>query len=496
MSTRRAVLAGLASGALLAAATAQIGLGLLVVVALWPLLRAIDRGASPAAAAVAGWVGGVLLFGVAALWVVLAGFRGVLLGVLAVYVGILALGPALFALVLAFLRRHRRALFLCSAPLLWVAIEFVRSQGSLGYPWHHLGYALAPYPALIQLAAIGGVYLVSLWIAGVSAGLVAVSTLDRSRALAAAAVLLLPLLLGVRILLPVGAGPEVDVAVVQPLLIEPARTESSRFRANLHRLLSLSEQAVGEEPVDLLVWPESAYERTLGQKPDLLLGSIAQHYSSPLLTGARREDPGPRPARYNSAVFARRDGATFIASDKVHPFPLYEASAGNALSRMLERRGLWPGRFVRGTQAGLIELRTAPHDSVGVGVLICLDSSYPELARDLRRRGARLLVEISNEAQTGSWTGRQHALVSRMRAVESGLPLVRTSNSGPSEWIDTRGRVVARLPQLHGASGRARLTLPAGPPTPYVRWGHAPVLAAGLLPLVPPLFFRKKENSP
>ncbi len=70
---------GAASGLLLAAATSQVGLGLLCFVALIPLLWLIDRGARPRAAAAAGWLAGAILFGVALAWVPIAGFRGLLL---------------------------------------------------------------------------------------------------------------------------------------------------------------------------------------------------------------------------------------------------------------------------------------------------------------------------------------------------------------------------------------------------------------------------------
>jgi apolipoprotein N-acyltransferase len=125
--------------------------------------------------------------------------------------------------------------------------------------------------------------------------------------------------------------------------------------------------------------------------------------------------------------------------------------------------------------------------------LICLDSSYPGLARELRRRGARLLVEISNEAQTGEWSAVQHAMVSRMRAVENGVPLVRVGNIGPTEWIDARGRPLARIDA--GATGSHTATVAlAGQPTFYARLGNAPTFSAGLLPLIVLMFTRGRTR--
>ena len=71
--------AGGAAGVLLLAATAQVGVGLLCFVALLPLLALIDSGVRPGAAAAAGWLCGIVLFGSVLAWAPIAGYRGVLL---------------------------------------------------------------------------------------------------------------------------------------------------------------------------------------------------------------------------------------------------------------------------------------------------------------------------------------------------------------------------------------------------------------------------------
>jgi len=154
----------------------------------------------------------------------------------------------------------------------------------------------------------------------------------------------------------------------------------------------------------------------------------------------------------------------------------------------------WPGRFRQGERPGIAWIERAGAAPLPVGVVICLDSSYPGLVRELRQRGARLLVEISNEALTGEWSAVQHALVTRMRAVESGLPVVRVGNSGPSEWIDPSARVIARLMPGAAAAGTATVPL-AGPPPPYVFLGDGPAFAVGLLPAFVLLASRRRAGS-
>ena len=479
-----------ASAALLAAATAQIGLGLLVFVGLVPLLLAIDRDPHPGRAAAAGWFCGILFFSAALAWVPLAGFRGLLLAVPAAYVLVLAASLAIYAGSLAWLRRHDRALCFAIAPLLWVAIEYARSSGTLGYPWHHIGYALAGHPQLIQLASIGGVPALSLWIAAVSSALVAFRHTPLPALALGFALIAAPLPLALRGSTPAGS---ISIAAVQPHIQAQGRAETARFRANLGTLIELTDGLTRARP-DLIVWPESAYERAIGNGPDLLLGAIAHHYGTPLLTGAWRVANGAHPDLYNSAVLVGRSGDIEVAGDKVHPVPFYEGTPATPVERLAAKFVAWPGHFRAGERPGLawVERRGAP--PLGVGVLICLDSSYPGLARELRRRGADLLVEISNESLTGDWSAEQHALVSRLRAVESGLPLVRVANVGPTEWIDAHGRVVARLGT--GDAAAATRELPAaGAAPPYVRLGDAPAFTAGLLPPLLLLARRSRSNA-
>jgi apolipoprotein N-acyltransferase len=114
-------------------------------------------------------------------------------------------------------------------------------------------------------------------------------------------------------------------------------------------------------------------------------------------------------------------------------------------------------------------------EAVPIGVLVCIDASYPELARRLREAGARLLVVVANEAGTGPWSAALHARAARLRAIEGRVPVVRVANTGPTLWIDAYGRHVAQLPG-GAAAAAARLAL-AGPASPFVALGDGRLAA-------------------
>ena len=98
-----------------------------------------------------------------------------------------------------------------------------------------------------------------------------------------------------------------------------------------------------------------------------------------------------------------------------------------------------PGRAT----APFVLSRSASEGGLVPGLLICYESLFPELARARVRDGANVLVNISNDA----WFGRtsapwQHLHAAVLRAVEYGRPLVRSTNTGVSAFVDSRGRVV------------------------------------------------------
>jgi apolipoprotein N-acyltransferase len=476
------------SGVLIALATAGLGPGLLGFCALLPLLLAIDAGVAPAPAARLGWVAGTIAYGTGLAWAPLSGIRGAPLAAVAVYVGVLGASVGIFAWALAWLRSRDRALCFAFAPLLWIGIEYARSRSALGYPWQQLGYALADSPALLSLASIGGVYALSFWMASLQAAVVALRARPALAFGTAALALAAP---SVLVRAPGLGGAEVRVAAVQPHVVETGRRSDRVFRTNLARLLELSEpRRIGA--ADLLVWPESAYERTLRADAEPLLEAIARSSGVPLLTGLWRRAPDQ--SLYNSSVLADPVAGIARAGDKVHPVPLFEGAPHAPLERALASVLPWPGAFRPAARSSVVQISRGDAPPLGVGVLICLDSSYPELARDLRRRGASLLVELSNESLTGAWSARQHARVSRLRAVETGLSLVRVANTGPSEWVDPRGRVLARLPAGSAASASGAVPIGAEPP-PYSRLGDGPCFVSAMIPALAVVLRRRLRSS-
>ena len=474
--------AALVSGALLACASLPAPFGPLAFVGLVPLLRALLRSRPLRIAFRDGFLAGLLFFGVGYGWVFQSRVGGGLALPVAFVIAIplVSLSFGTFALALAALARLSPRVALAAAPGLWVGIEFARSQEwLLAVPWSHLAYAIADRPSLVQSASVFGVYGLSAWIVAVNAGLVLWPRISPAARCALALLLAAPLAPAFQSGLPDADTGSLRVAAVQPAIDERERHVADRLQANLRRLLDLTKPVLSEH-ADLVVWPESAWERALGARGDAFLAAIAHDLETPLVTGAWRVPAPGQGSWRNAAVLATSDGRTPIVAEKVHPVPVYERAPDGPVARLLARAGLWSGRFGQGEAAAPMLLPRAGAEPASLGVLVCIDSSHPELASALRLAGARLLVAIANEAGTGAWSAALHARVVRLRAIENRMPVVRVANSGPTLWIDARGQIVAELRAGEAASAAHTLQLAGAAPL-YTRIGDRVVVACWFL---------------
>ena len=197
-----------------------------------------------------------------------------------------------------------------------------------------------------------------------------------------------------------------------------------------------------------------------------------------LVTGAVRDERAPSPLvpkRYfNSALAINAKGQILGTTDKVHLVPFGEYLP---FSDILGRLGLRqfvpsPGIF---TAADRYEFLPVPGLNK-VQALICYESIFPASVTSDNHR-PDVFINLTNDAWFGFSPGpHQHFAQARLRAIEEGVPLVRSANGGISAVVDPYGRIVAGL--RLGQSGALTSSLPkAIPPTFFARLGW-------LLPLV------------
>lgn len=496
-SERRWALAALATGALAAPGQAPWGLWPLTILGMAGLFWLIARAPSARAAFWRTIVAGLGHFVPVMVWIVDPFLvDAAATGWMAPFaLGLMAGGMALFWAVpawLATLGTRRPVARVWRGALALLAFEDLRGILFTGFPWALSGHVWIGTPP-DQLASLGGALLLSALTLSLAAALAtaALHLADRRRARAATTLALGVLALAGgwawganRLAQPLPEGPGITLRLVQANVPQHLKWRRDLVRGFFQRHLDLS-AAPADPPPDLVIWPETAAPFLLDQ-PMGGLEAAAEAAAAPLVMGIQRRETGADGVLryYNSLAVIDRTGRAGAVYDKHHLVPFGEYIP--LLGDWAARQG-WGGlaqRMLDGYSAGpgprLLDLGPAGHALP----LICYEAVFP---RDLRGTARPdWLLQATNDAWFGNRIGPfQHFAQARLRAVETGLPLVRAANTGISAVTDARGRILAELPL--DTTGALDAALPGAlPETPYARFGDAPwhaLLGLGALAL-------------
>jgi len=376
-------------------------------------------------------------------WYVALPCPALLAAVMAVYYG-------LFSLVMHHAGRFVTGIPLCLlAGLTWASIEMLSGVVLSGFPWMTLAAALAPWPFAIQGAALIGAYALSGLLAALAVAWLLCSTYRSALILAVALTLGLTGFGLHRVATHDTGAAEFRVSMIQGNVDQSHKWEPDLQMETVERYATLTRETVSNDAPALVVWPETAMPFYL-QEPGSLsdaVRSLARETRTPIITGspAYRVTDMVRGTYvlYNRAWLVDDAGRLLGSYDKEHlvPFgeymPLEEWVPFEKLVQAV-------GDFVPGT-----ENRPLAVDTVALGVLICYEGIFPELAQRQVERGATALINLSNDAWFGDTSApRQHLNLTVLRAVEQGRWLIRCTNTGISAFIDPVGRIAARGAQF------------------------------------------------
>lgn len=346
-----------------------------------------------------------------------------------------------------FSRRGKPFLALASASAAWTVSEFLRGLGPYGYEWGALGYTQYGSLKLAAYSSLGGIWLVS-FLVFVSNAVLTWSWRTKNQAWIAAAAVYWGLLWAGspadRLSDNISAAN--DFVLVQTNISPYAqqRERETVMREQLKFLSGETARARGR----YLILPETLFSTEilgardfLTEEPRaLLIGFFDPSPARRLVVGAiERDETG----FYNSAILLDAQGARLSSYRKQHLVPFGETIPGLEGYEIVRKFGdkLGTPFFSEGDTSAPIWIGERR-----VSILICFEGTFSSLVRETAR-DADLLINISNDAWSESEFGHeQHLRFLRFRAIETGRPVLRVGNSGPTAVYAPSGKLIAEIP--------------------------------------------------
>jgi apolipoprotein N-acyltransferase len=334
-------------------------------------------------------------------------------------------------------------------PLAWVSADYLRSHLMTGFPWTMLGHSQYRLLPLIQVADITGVF-------GITALIVLANVVFYRiiRALsgteipypAKSAIIFTVALASIfgygffRLNSPPPLKSPLKVALIQGNIDQAVKWSPAFRETTLDIYSTLSRKAASQQHPDLIVWPESAAPFFFQENSPASdrIRNLARELKTNVLFGSPAAEM--RNGRYtslNSAFLLNPEGNETGRSDKMHLVPFGEYVPLARLMPFVHKLVHGIGDFGPG-----LEMKPLKAGDVPLGILVCYEAIFPELARAQVNNGSRVLVNITNDA----WFGRssapyQHLSMAAFRAVETRTPLIRAANSGITSIVDQNGHI-------------------------------------------------------
>ncbi len=378
--------------------------------------------------------------------------------------------------------------------------EWLRGHLLTGFPWNLPGYGAGSLDGFSQIASLIGIYGMTVVVIVIAATPAVIWPVGRSHHIVAGRIAFPVIVAVAAIGLNVWGSARlvayydiVDsntsndpilVRIVQPNISQKDKWDPAHASRIIDTYLRLSaapfKQSLKAPP--LVVWPESALPRLIGEEGALRARIVASlPAGSPLLTGGlhRVTDNTGKASIFNSLLAIPADGQIAARHDKVRLVPFGEFLPFQWLLEPLGLRQIvnLPPGFSTGSEDRVIRVEGMP----AFAGFICYEAVFPRsVPYDSR---PEMLVNATNDAWFGTSGGpHQHLGHARFRAIEQGVPMIRAANTGISAMIDSVGRVRAKL--ALGTAGHLDVAMPAVmAATPYAMIGDS-----GLLTLLVSIF--------
>ena len=425
--------------------------------ALVPLLKAIEN-ESPSKAFRWGLIAGLAHYLTLIYWVVLVLGRygglnsAISFGVLVLFCFYLALYPALFSCLICYLRGSSFLVFMAAG--VWVGLEYLRANLLTGFPWCLLGHTQYRHLELIQIADLVGVYGLSFLIVLSNAMIYALffgRHFEKKGLLKWEVPIILlmafsALIYGHHRLSEAEIAGEdqkpIKIAIIQGNIDQSIKWNPAYQEKTINTYRRLTRTTHSFMP-NLVVWPETSVPFFFLDNKELSheVIKVSKESGADLIFGspAYSREKGIT-KYYNRAYHLSPNGDVSGYYDTVHLVPFGEYVPLKRFLPFINRLVQAAGDFASGEKIAPLRLSyTSP------GILICFEIIFPDLARTQAKKGAKILINMTNDAWFGMTSAPyQHLSMAVFRAVENGRPMVRAANTGFSAFIGPQGKILAR----------------------------------------------------
>jgi len=362
-------------------------------------------------------------------------------------------------------------------PVTWLISEYIRGVFLTGFPWLSLGYTQINSPLNVLAPVIGEFGLTSV-ILLICVSLYSIITTAQRKL---PSMVLLTVFLSVVLLQQITwtspSEKSVNVALIQGNIEQDIKWEKDQVWPTMLKYLDLSRVNFD---ADIIIWPESAITSLEPMAQDFLsmANKSAALKESAIITGILNFNFESK-EYFNSLIVLGKEqqsdeeGSYFYGNknrfDKYHLLPIGEfVPFQEWLKPIAPLFNLPNSSFSRGDfiQPNIVA------NGINLLPLICFEIAFPSQLGANFQSNTDVLLTVSNDSWFGDSHGpHQHLDIARMRALEFGRPLIRSTNNGVTAVVDHKGNITKTIPQFEEAVLKSTVQLVTGK-TPYSQWGQ------------------------
>ena len=380
----------------------------------------------------------------------------------------------LMSVPLVFYRLTRKALGLGKALMAfvfyWLSIEYLHLNWEINWPWLNMGNVFAKFPVLIQWYEYTGMLGGSLWVLIVNAFIFqTLQSYSQTNLIKSVSGLILPILLSIGVYFTVELEPSqtIEVVVVQPNVDPYHKFDEGAELSNLQNMLDLVEEETSSS-TDLVVFPETSIVEYIDEdnikryRSYYMLRDFVRKFPElHVVTGVSTYNFYEEGEEHSPTARTTEDGYYYESYNTAWEFDVHGVSNDYHKMKLVPGVEKMPypqifgfleyfsidmggisGSLGSEDQPVVFELDQKP----SVAPLICYESVFPGFVNQFVRKGAEIILVITNDGWWKDTDGyKQHMQYARLRAIENRKDVVRSANTGISCHINYKGEVLQKL---------------------------------------------------